>query len=333
MNYRIANFLSENEMNQCKLLLQQNNLRFEDKITDTIAIYDQDKIIATGSIYMNVIKMIAVDEEYQGENITGIILNYYISYFTNQGINKYFIFTKPESKKYFLDYHFSLVAETNSVAMLENNFNTVRSLLYEIKNKYNLPIQTRACIVMNCNPVTMGHIYLVEKCAKENERVIIFLVEEDKSIFPFQTRLRLLSAAISHLTNVTIIPSTQYIISSATFPTYFMKELNDASYEYMKLDINIFKEYFMDIFQIEKRYVGSEPLDVTTSAYNQTMKEILGDQLIVVDRKMFDSHIISASLVRKLAKEGKFDELKPYVPAVTFDFLISDEGKSLFYER
>jgi [citrate (pro-3S)-lyase] ligase len=112
-----------------------------------------------------------------------------------------------------------------------------------------------------------------------------------------------------------------------------MKELNDASYEYMKLDINIFKEYFMDIFQIEKRYVGSEPLDVTTSAYNQTMKEILGDQLIVVDRKMFDSHIISASLVRKLAKEGKFDELKPYVPAVTFDFLISDEGKSLFYER
>ena len=40
---------------------------------------------------------------------------------------------------------------------------------------------------MNCNPFTLGHKYIVEKAARENDNVIIFVVEEDKSSFPIQS--------------------------------------------------------------------------------------------------------------------------------------------------
>lgn len=330
MNYRIANYLTKEELDQCINLLTSNDLRYEEKVSDTIAIYDQDKIIATGSIYENVIKMIAVDVNYQGQNITAIILNHYINYFSNKGVHKYFIYTKPESVKYFKEYNFSLVSMTDTIALLENNFETIDTFLQRQKLIHKMNDEETACIVMNCNPVTNGHLFLIEKCAKENNKIIIFLVEEDKSVFPFSIRYELLSKATSHLPNVKIIPSSMYIISSATFPTYFLKELNQASLEYMKLDIQIFKDHFMKIFHITKRYVGSEPLDPTTSAYNQTMRDILKDQLVVIDRKMFDSHIISASRVRKLAQELRFDELKPYVPEVTYQLLISEVGRALF---
>ncbi|HOI46416.1 MAG TPA: GNAT family N-acetyltransferase [Bacilli bacterium] len=330
MNYRIANYLTKEELEHCTELLARNGLRYEEKVSDTIAIYDQDKIIATGSIYENVIKMIAVDENYQGQNITAIILNHYINYFSNKRVYKYFIYTKPESVKYFTEYNFSLVSMTDTIALLENNFETIDEFLQKQKQIHRINDEDTACIVMNCNPVTNGHLYLIEKCAKENHKTIIFLVEEDKSVFPYSIRYELLTKATSHLSNVQILPSSIYIISSATFPTYFLKELNQASLEYMKLDIQIFKDHFMKIFHIAKRYIGSEPLDPTTSAYNQTMRDILKDQLVVIDRKMFDSHIISASRVRKLAQELKFDELKPYVPEVTYQLLTSEVGRALF---
>ena len=41
-----------------------------------------------------------------------------------------------------------------------------------------------AAIVMNANPFTLGHQYLVEKAAAENDLVHLFMVSEDASLFP-----------------------------------------------------------------------------------------------------------------------------------------------------
>jgi len=321
---------NDNEITDVKKLLLLNDLSFDSKVSLTIALYQENIMIATGSIYENVIKMIAIDPNYQGQNLTAVILTHLVQILINKGYDKYFLYTKPENKKFFLDSNFSLIYENDQVSMLENKGELITDKLKKIKNSLKLDRGTTASIVMNCNPVTNGHMYLIETAAKNNHNVIIFLVEENKSIFDFETRYKLLKKSINHLKNVWIVPSTKYIISSATFPTYFLKEITDYSSLYMDIDISIFNNYFMPIFSIDFRYVGDEPLDQTTNLYNQMLKEILKDKLIVIDRVKKDQEVISASYVRKLAEQKRFKDIKLITPKATYCFLKSNKGKKLF---
>ena len=331
--YRFVDCMSKSELDDVKSLLILNNLSFDDNVTQTIGIYEDDKMIATGSLDLNVIKMIAVDTSHQGENLTALILTHLMSILNEKGIQKYFLFTTPKNKVFFLNYNFSLIYENDSIVMLENKFNTIIERLTRLKQSLDLVRGTTAAIVMNCNPVTLGHLYLIEKCASQNDNVLIFLVEENKSVFPYEVRFELLKKATKHLNNVHILPSTPYIISTATFPTYFLKETSERSYAYMNLDISIFQKYFVPIFSIDFRYVGSEPLDPATNAYNETMKKILKDKLVVIERLRNKQDVVSASLIRKLAKEKKYDLIKLYTPAVTYKFLKSKKGRALFHHE
>jgi [citrate (pro-3S)-lyase] ligase len=320
----------QTEKDQAYALVQSQGLTIDEKIDLTIGIYDDQVLVATGSLYANVLKMIAVDPNRQGENLTALVIQALIDRLNERKITKYFLYTKPEHLAIFSSLHFSLIIQTDSIALFENSTYTIRERLIDLKKTLKLERGTTASIVMNCNPVTKGHLYLIEKCASQQDNVIIFLVEENLSIFPFQVRYKLLKKATSHLRNVHILPSTPYIISAATFPTYFLKEVNSASQIFMNLDILIFKMYFMDIFNIDFRYAGTEPLDPLTRQYNETMHRILKDQWISIDRLSQDHHIISASLVRRLARDQKFRSLKPFVPGVTYRFLVSRKGKALF---
>lgn len=49
-------------------------------------------------------------------------------------------------------------------------------------------------IVMNCNPFTLGHRYLVEEASRQSDLLYIFVVEEDKSDFPFEDRFNMVKA-------------------------------------------------------------------------------------------------------------------------------------------
>lgn len=327
---RIQDCLLESEKELAYKLVMSQGLSVDEKIDLTIGIFEEDDLIATGSIYENVIKMIAIDPNRQGENLTATVLQALIDRLNERKITKYFLFTKPEYISVFQSLYFSLIIQTDTIALFENASYTIKERLIDLKKSLKLERGTIASIVMNCNPVTKGHLYLIEKCANQQDNVIIFLVEENKSVFPFEIRMKLLKKATRHLRNVHILPSTPYIISSATFPTYFLKEVGEASKIYMDLDIRIFKKYFMDIFDIDFRYTGTEPLDPLTCQYNETMHSILKEQWISIDRLSKDHHIVSASLVRRLAKDKKFLLLKPFVPGVTYRFLISKKGRSLF---
>ncbi|MDO9628925.1 MAG: adenylyltransferase/cytidyltransferase family protein [Acholeplasmataceae bacterium] len=331
--YRFVDCMSKTELSDVQNLLIQNDLSFDDNVTQTIGIYDGETMVATGSLYSNVIKMIAVDTSHQGENLTAMILTHLIRILNEKGIQKYFLFTTQKSKAFFLNYNFSLVYENDFVVMLENKFDTIIERLTRLRASITYNRGTIASIVMNCNPVTLGHLYLIEKCASQNDNVIIFLVEENKSVFPYEIRLELLKKSTAHLKNVHILPSTPYIISTATFPTYFLKEMSERSVVYMNLDISIFNKYFIPIFSIDFRYVGSEPLDPTTNAYNETMKKILKEKLVVIERLRDKQNVVSASLIRKLAVEKKYDMIKMYTPTPTYKFLKSKKGKALFHHE
>lgn len=179
-------------------------------------------------------------------------------------------------------------------------------------------------IVMNANPFTLGHRYLVEQAAANCHHLIIFVVEEDKSIFSFDDRLKLVEDGTADLENVTVVPSSKFIISSLTFSEYFNKsELQDHVVD-SSMDVTLFAREIAPCLQISARFVGEEPHDKVTKQYNNTMRAILpeyGIEFVEIPRKELDGRAISASLVRTLLKERNFDEIAKLVPKTTLGYL------------
>lgn len=191
-------------------------------------------------------------------------------------------------------------------------------------SKYRIDEGTVGAIVMNCNPFTLGHRYLIETALKHVDSLIIFVVEEDKSFFPFEDRFKLIKEGISDLQNVIVIPSGSFIISALTFPGYFYKENDNSAIIDSSNDIDIFGKYIAPTLNIKKRFVGEEPIDRITKQYNETMKERLplyGIECIEIKRKEDSENVISASRVRKYLKDKNFEKIKEIVPDTTYKYL------------
>ena len=157
---------------------------------------------------------------------------------------------------------------------MENNPKGIETYLEELRRRRRDGDRIGA-IVMNCNPFTLGHQYLIEQAARNSDVVHIFLVWENRSIFPNEVRLRLLREGTSHLDNVVIHKGKDYIISNSTFPSYFLKEKSTVVKSHAMLDVKIFAEYIVPTLGINQRFVGEEPTDYVTNEYNKTMLETL----------------------------------------------------------
>jgi len=193
------------------------------------------------------------------------------------------------------------------------------------KHKQNL--ESCGAIVMNCNPFTLGHRYLIEYATSKVEHLYIFVVEEDKSEFSFKDRYKLVIQNTSDLKNVTVLPSGKFIISSLTFDAYFGKSSvseEQAIEQDVSFDLLIFVAAIAPTLNIKIRFVGQEPFDPLTRHYNEEMKKLLpeyGCNVVEIPRLEKDSNAVSASRVRKFLKDGNFEDIRKIVPEATFRYL------------
>ena len=203
----------------------------------------------------------------------------------------------------------------------------------ELKEEYLFAGKVGA-IVMNCNPFTNGHRYLIETVAKKVEHLLIFVVQEDKSIFPYKDRMMLVKEGTSDLINVHVVPSGNYMISSMTLPGYFQKEqLSDTVLD-ASTDLLLFLQIAKEL-NISVRFAGEEPLDPFTRQYNENMEKFLpkyGVEFEVIKRKEENGAVISASRVRRALKDGKYDEIKKLVPDTTYEYLVKRYKKTMGVE-
>ncbi len=172
-------------------------------------------------------------------------------------------------------------------------------------------------------------MYLIETASKECDELLVFVVSEDLSSFPFSDRFEIIKEATSQFEKITVLPTLSYLVSKITFPKYFLKEDQLIQDEQTLVDVIIYKEYYQKIFNIKKRYLGEEPLSYNTSKYNKVLKDYLGDSLEIIARKKVGSKVISASLVRRLIKANRIEKIKKYVPEATYNYLLSDKGKEV----
>jgi [citrate (pro-3S)-lyase] ligase len=329
--YQIKEVLLDKERELQIEFLQTHNLEYEYDIDYSILVYDGDEIIATGSISNNIMKDFAVKKEYSGQNITGLMFKHLVQVLQSKNIYHFFVFTKPENEQIFLSLNMKRIVQTMNTVLLEGG-DTIDHVLGELKKEYHLSDNKKACVIINANPMTKGHLYLVEKASKENEEVLVFVVSENLSSFPFEDRFNIIKEATKDLENVTVLPTLNYLVSRVTFPRYFLKDETLISDEQTLVDVLVYKQYYTKIFNIKKRYVGTEPLSPTTNKYNKVMKDYLGTHLNIVDRIFEDKDVVSASLVRKLIRDNKISEIEKFVPKATFDYLLSEKGQRVIKE-
>lgn len=321
-------------LNKLRKFLEDMGLSYDEGIEFTVNFFDENQeIIATGSLEGNILKCIAVSPRHQGEGLTAKVISRLISEAYNNNQDHLFLFTKPKNFIMFGDLGFYPIIQTEDVLLMENRKNGIKNFV-EGLTKPDCSGEIGA-IVANCNPFTKGHQYLIETASRQCDLLHVFVLSEDKSIFPAEIRYGLVKRGVEHIKNVVVHKTSNYLISSATFPTYFIKEKEDAGNINCVLDLSIFYEYFVKHLNISKRFVGTEPSCMVTNEYNIEMKKFLtarGIDVIEIPRCTENNIVISASRVRRLMAEDKYEEIQRIVPKSTLEFLLSERGREISRE-
>jgi len=308
--------------------LARESLDYDPAIPFTVNLLDDDKIVGTGSLDGNICKCIAIDPAYQGEGLTATIITQLRQEAFRRGLRHLFLYTKPKNRFMFEGLSFYRVAETADTLLMENVKGGVQQFVAKLEQP-EAP-GTVGAIVANCNPFTLGHRYLVEQAAAQVDILHLFVLSEDKSFFPAADRMMLVQQGVADLKNVIVHPTGDYLISAATFPTYFIKDKDRIPEIRCQLDLEIFANHFAPALNITRRFVGTEPLSPVTDAYNRQMMEYLpkkGIEVTLVERKTMDGGPISASRVRALLEERKWEQLSRLVPATTLEYLQNKYGE------
>jgi len=312
-----------------KNFLVSQGLEFDEGVQYTIAIFDDDNLIATGSMDENVLKCIAVAERYTGLALTNKIVSGLINEQYSRGFEHIFVYTKPDNERIFADLGFYKIMEVpKQVLLLENKANGVANFADRL-SKDKVAGAKIAGLVMNCNPFTNGHQHLIEVASKANDAVHVFVVATDRSQFSFADRIKLVQLGTQAFDNVYIHEGGKYLISVATFPSYFLKDDKKVVTAHAELDVHIFAKYIAPALQINARYVGEENSCALTAKYNEIMAKILPTyniNTIEIPRLAKGAISISASHVRRLLKEEKFDQIKEIVPKTTYDYLVAQSS-------
>lgn len=323
-----------NALRDLREFLERMGLRYDEGIEYTVAIRDgRDQIAACASLQGNVIKCVAVDPAVQGEGITATLLTALRREALQRGHRHLFLYTKPENAAQFGGVGFYEIARTESVLLMENRRDGFSTWIEQVRTTHTPGIVGAA--VMNCNPMTCGHRYLIETAAAQCALLYLFLVSEDRSAVPAADRRAIVETATADLPNVRVVGTDRYLISSATFPDYFLKDNSRSDAVWTELDIAVFLRAAKAL-GITRRFVGSEPYCPVTRAYNAAMREALpraGIELIELARLEHNACAVSATTVRTLLTQGRYEEIRPLVPDATWQYLCAEENRRTVMAR
>lgn len=330
---RTVNLAAPREVATVRQFLARFGLGYTTDVELTLTWWTEDeRLVATGSLRGEVLRNIAVDDTYQGEGLSATVVSRLMQEAAQRGRYHYFIYTKPDKAYLFTALGFQEVGRGDPYAvLLEAGLGSVQDYCADLAQKVrHLPTGRRAGIVMNANPFTRGHRALIEAAAAACDSVVVLVVTEDLSLFPFAHRLPLIQEGVRDLPQVAVVAGGPYIISSATFPSYFTRGEDEAVTAQTRLDVDIFARHIAPAAGITVRYVGEEPYCPVTAAYNQAMREILpryGLDLVVVPRLAVGGEAVSASTVRELIRQQAWDKIRPLVPDVTWRYLHAEEAR------
>ncbi len=311
---------------QVETFLSASALRLE-SVEDYFCILREDGSIAAGAgLSGDLIKCVAVDPAERSKGLIAPLVSHIIGVAAEKGITNLKVFTKPENEAVFTSLGFHTIARAPMAILLENGHG-LEGYLAHVSCHPERSEGSIGVIIMNANPFTLGHKYLAEKASEQVDKLFVIPVKEDVSLFPYSERLEMIRSGCEGL--ATVLDGSDYQISAATFPTYFLKDLSEAFETQMLLDLDMFGRHIAPALGATVRFVGSEPTDPLTARYNELMKEVLptfGISVVEIPRLDCggDNSSVSASQVREALQEGSFRLAASLTPPSTWPYLVAE---------
>ncbi len=317
--------LTSRERAEARRLVESQGLSYE-ACDEVVGIYEQGRLVATAARAGEVLKLFAIDEAYQGGEALGCLIDALKDLARADGRDVLLVFTRPGQASSFAACNFRLLASCREAALLElgGGLEAYLSAHAALRRP-----GANGAVVVNGNPFTLGHLRLVETAAARVDTLYVFVVREDRSVFPFEARRVMAQDATAHLPNVVLLDTSRYAVSAATFPSYFLRRADRAARVQMEVDATLFGARLAPAFSVVRRFVGEEPYCETTAAYNAVLADVLPAYAValeVVPRFGDAAGAISASRVRAALAAGDVESASRAVPGATAAFLRSPAG-------
>lgn len=309
--------------------LHLNDLEMDTSVEIFITISHDEQLLACGGIAGNIIKCVAISEAARGQGLALRLATELVNLAYERHHSHLFIYTKSQNEALFRQCGFFAIASVPGVVVLmENSANRLQRYCKQLA-ELRQPGKKIGSIVMNANPFTLGHQYLICQAAANCDWLHLFLVKEDSSLFSYHDRMKLVQENTQGIVNLTLHSGSEYLISRATFPSYFIKDLGLLDSSHTEIDLKIFRQYLAPALGITHRFVGTEPYCIVTANYNQAMRHWLATpelpdppiKLVEIERLEYQGQAVSASWVRRLLKENDMQTIAHLVPKSTLRYL------------
>ncbi len=310
---------------ELKRLLAESGLEIEGDIQVFVVGRIEQRIVACAGLTGGIVKCVAIAAEHRGANLALKLMNELIHLALERGYAHLFLYTKPENVALFEGCGFHLLVEVSGHAsLLENTPVGIQGFCQRL-GAHRQPGERIGCAVLNANPFTLGHLHLVREALKGCDWLHVFVVAEEASAILYEDRLDLVRAGLAGLSRLTVHGGSQYLISKATFPSYFIKDTCVVEACSTAMDLLMFRQHIAPALGITHRFVGTEPFCRLTRKYNEDMSRwlecdsALGAAIRVVEvpRCEATGRPISASEVRRMLVRGDFEAMASLVPGTT----------------
>ncbi len=317
---------------QMDRLLEAEGIRRDSCLDYSCGIFDEnDTLIAAGSCFGNTLRCLAVSREHRGEGLLNRIVSHLVEVQLGRGNTHLFLYTKVRTARFLSDLGFYEIARAGQdLVFMENRRGGFRNYCAALEQK-RVEADRIAAIVMNANPFTLGHRYLVQRASEENDAVHLFLLSQEAGPIPHAVRRMLTEEGIAEFSNVILHESGPYIISAATFPSYFLKDSDAVIRTQAELDLTVFSKIARHL-GIQRRYVGEEPASHVTGLYNAIMASRLpelGIECRILPRLQREGKSISASTVRQAIHDNALEDIRPLVPESTYRYFTSPGAEAV----
>jgi [citrate (pro-3S)-lyase] ligase len=185
-------------------------------------------------------------------------------------------------------------------------------------------------VVLNANPFTTGHRYLVSIARKRSSHVLVLVIqgrpesggrgnhENTGIVFPFDERMGMTKAGLADMDGISVLPSGPYIISRDDFPQGFLSEEMGSVPAHAALDSMVIC-HVCRALGIKSIFAGDEPRDEMSEIHLNALRTACagsGIQLRVAERKRLGERYISSSMVRQDIADGNMDEAVLLAPSL-----------------
>lgn len=184
---------------------------------------------------------------------------------------------------------------------------------------------TVGAVVIEGSPFNSGHRYIIEYASQKVDFVIVFVLQEDTSLFPFEERFQMIKKGIEDIPNIMVVPNGDFVLSMNNFPDYYKQNYSLTTGMNAEYDVNIFVDYIAKPLHITHRFAGEGVQGRVNKTYYEAMRRILpanGIEFVEIPKMAVGGEKVCTKQIQQYLEDEQYDIAFAFVPESTKRYLM-----------